>query len=342
MRADIAIRRALWGYWLWTNSLLAPRLAERKIKEIAHSRKPIIAGPWLSEVGYEVLYWIPFLNWVTSELGVSKDRITVISRGGAAPWYENICGSYIDVFDFLTPEEFREGNLSRVPAGTSYQKQTFISGFDREVLRLATNSRGINEYEWLHPVLMYRLFSFFWPYTNTDYHIAKHSKYQKYPAVDADGLLKELPDDYIAVKFYFASCFPNTKENRGFISDLLNSLSEKMNVVLLETGLNIDDHSDCPVDASGRIYNFRNLINPRNNLDIQTRIVSRARAFMGTYGGFSYLAPFYGVPSIAFYSNWNLWTQHVDTAYRAFSNSGFGSFTILDIRNIDAVRLLSD
>jgi hypothetical protein len=25
----------------------------------------IIAGPWTGEVGFELLYWIPFLNWLS-------------------------------------------------------------------------------------------------------------------------------------------------------------------------------------------------------------------------------------------------------------------------------------
>ena len=40
---------------------------------------------------------------------------------------------------------------------------------------------------------------------------------------------------------------------------------------------------------------------PRNNLDVQSRIIARSHCFVGTYGGLSYLAPFYGKPSIAFH-----------------------------------------
>jgi hypothetical protein len=36
---------------------------ERDIAAVARGRGPIIAGPWLSEVGFEVLYWVPFLRW---------------------------------------------------------------------------------------------------------------------------------------------------------------------------------------------------------------------------------------------------------------------------------------
>jgi hypothetical protein len=316
-------------------------MAERELKKIARSRKPIIAGPWLTEVGYEVLYWLPFLNWATSELGIGRDRMTVISRGGAAPWYGNLGGSYIDVFDFLTPDEFRAKNQRYTQRGTLGQKQTFIHGFDKEVIRLAAASRGMKEYELLHPSLMYRLFGFFWPYLRTESLVPMYSKYQQLPAVDADGLPGELPGDYVAVKFYFTSCFPDTEYNRTFIRELLRNLSRSTNVVLLDTGLNIDDHVDCPVDAAGRIYSARSLMNPRNNLDVQTRIVSRARAFIGTYGGFSYLASFYGVPSIAFYSIWNFRPDHVNVAYHAFSTFNSGSYVMLNTKDVRTADFLA-
>ena len=31
---------------------------------------PIIIGPWISEVGFEVLYWVPFLNWAIKAFGL--------------------------------------------------------------------------------------------------------------------------------------------------------------------------------------------------------------------------------------------------------------------------------
>src|SRR5688572_19670832 len=34
------------------------------LQKMARSERPVIVGPWVSEVGFELLYWIPFLNWV--------------------------------------------------------------------------------------------------------------------------------------------------------------------------------------------------------------------------------------------------------------------------------------
>ena len=45
----------------------------------------VIVGPWTGEVGFELLYWIPFLNWLC-EQGLDSRRFIVVSRGGTAPW----------------------------------------------------------------------------------------------------------------------------------------------------------------------------------------------------------------------------------------------------------------
>ena len=46
-----------------------------RMARIARSRLPVIVGPWTGEVGFELLYWIPFLQWV---------RETFPDRSGAA------------------------------------------------------------------------------------------------------------------------------------------------------------------------------------------------------------------------------------------------------------------
>src|SRR5262249_22844206 len=54
------------------------RLA-REIAAVASGRGPIIVGPWLSEVGFEVLYWIPFLRWFVDRYRVDPARVVAVS-----------------------------------------------------------------------------------------------------------------------------------------------------------------------------------------------------------------------------------------------------------------------
>jgi hypothetical protein len=78
---------------------LDSRAAVKTLHRLAHSTEPIVAGPWTDGPGFELLYWIPLLNWLTVEAGVDPERITAISRGGAGPWYANVAGRYLDVGD---------------------------------------------------------------------------------------------------------------------------------------------------------------------------------------------------------------------------------------------------
>jgi len=149
-----------------------------------------------------------------------------------------------------------------------------------------------------------------------------------------------VPDDFVAMRFYFNDSFPETEENRAFVADLVARLTETTDVVLLNPGVHLDDHWDLTPAATRRLHTCESLMSPRNNLDVQTKIISRARAFIGNYGGLSYLAPFYGVPSLAFYSNPDGFSvQHLELAHRVFSQIKRGSFVALDVQAVDLVTL---
>src|SRR4029450_13762233 len=64
-------------------------------------------GPWTGEVGFELLYWIPFLTWLAGQ-GPGGRRLVAVSRGGAAPWYRHLTSRYMDILDLVTSDEFRE------------------------------------------------------------------------------------------------------------------------------------------------------------------------------------------------------------------------------------------
>ena len=62
----------------------------RELERLRKTSGPILVGPWISEVGFEVLYWAPFLNWATKAYGLDSRRLIVISRGGARLWYQHV------------------------------------------------------------------------------------------------------------------------------------------------------------------------------------------------------------------------------------------------------------
>ena len=86
---------------------------ERDIARVVSGSEPIIVGPWLSEVGYEVLYWIPFVRWIQSQYDVPPDRLVVVTRGGAASWYSDITSNAVEMFDLMSPDAYAAGNAQR-------------------------------------------------------------------------------------------------------------------------------------------------------------------------------------------------------------------------------------
>jgi hypothetical protein len=82
------------------------------------------------------------------------------------------------------------------------------------------------------------------------------------------------------------------------------------------------------------------LMRPIDNLTVQTQIISGAEAFVGTYGGFSYLAPLVGTNTLAFYSHpTGFRFDHLEVAKRVFAGLNRGTFTEVDVRGVDALKL---
>jgi hypothetical protein len=78
---------------------------------------------------------------------------------------------------------------------------------------------------------------------------------------------------------------------------------------------------------------------PERNLAVQTAVLARARAFVGTYGGYSYLAPLCGVPSLAFFSERTFKAHHLHVAQRVFDRLGGPSLVPLNVTDLSLVRL---
>ena len=313
-------------------------LTEREIRRLATSNKTIIVGPWLSEVGFELLYWIPFLNWVKSYQNFG-DRLVAVSRGGAKNWYHNVTSNYIDVLDHMTSDHYMYNNMRRIQAGK--QKQRKPSEFDNEAIRIAKDVLKEKEFELLHPSTMYNLFMLYWKRQASVRLVEQFSEFKRFPETERSRWGADLPDDYIAVRFYFNDSFPDTKENREFVEGMLDSLTKDHDVILLNPGFAMDDHWDFEPEHIARLHTIDHVMEPNNNLAVQTEVVSRARAFVGTYGGLSYLAPFYGVDSIAFYSyGRGFHYHHLEFANKVFAEMEDAAFMAIDVRDTNLIRLV--
>jgi hypothetical protein len=299
-----------------------------RLRRLAATRRPIVAGPYLGEVGFELLYWIPFLAWFTEQYGIQPDRLIAVSRGGAASWYAHMASRYCDVFDVMDPAAFRVRNDRRIRE-LGEQKQIAVTTFDDEIVGAVRRTIGVDAAV-LHPSMMYTLFApFWWGHVPIDW-VDRHARFRRLspPPVPASVTL---PHEFAAVKFYFNDCFADAPGTRGFVQAVVRDVSRELPVVSLSTGLAIDDHDTCEPHHDARV--IQPGYDARSNLDLQTAIVARARRFVGTYGGFSYLSPFVGVPATAYYSDAGGYSvRHLDVAHLAIERIGGAS---LEVRAAD-------
>jgi hypothetical protein len=187
---------------------------------------------------------------------------------------------------------------------------------------------------------MYQLFSLFWFQKTSMALIEGFTSFAPVAPPPLGPLARHLPERYVAAKFYGNVALPETPENRAFVASYLEMLTEHIDVVLLTTGQRFDDHLDMPKVNRARLHTVEHLMTPETNLDVQTRVIGGAQAFVGTYGGFSYLAPFLGVDALAFYSHATGFRfDHLEVAKRIFSALKLGAFVELDLKAIDVVKL---
>ncbi len=303
----------------------------RRMAALAAGGRPILAGPWLGEVGFEILYWAPFVRWAASEFGIAPGRLWILSRGGTRSWYGTAAGRYYDVFDYLSPEEFRAWHEHRV-SETGEQKQTRMTDRERQLVTRVLGTTAADA-EILHPGVMYALMNPYWWRHLDEQWVRRHTLYSRLerpPRVE--GLA--LPDRYIAAKFYFNDCFPATDQNRDFVRTMMERMAQEAPVVSLSAGHALDDHGPCAVSAHG-VLDVADAA-PARNLHVQSAIVANATAFVGTYGGFAYLAPFYGVPSTSYYGDaGGCARSHLQMARAAFAAIGLPD--LLQVRSTSDV-----
>lgn len=306
----------------------------------AHSRRRLLVGPWLSEVGFEVLYWVPMLQWLTRHGTVDPANLVAVTRGGAHVWYQDVCGDHVELFDLMTPEQLKDGNTERV-AREGGQKHMAVTDLDRHVLSLVRDRLG-TDVELLHPSLMYNAFRYFWNWQAAPKTVLRYLHFAPLPDPSTGVTIPpELPDEYVAVKAYFSSCFPPTEANRAFVRNLVARLAAQTTVVLLSTGIEFDDHSDVEGAHGDRVIDARRWMRPQDNLAVQSQIIQGATALLSTYGGFSYIGPFFGVPSVCFFSDENFNAMHLQLMRRASDALGGHRFIALDTRDLPVLdRLL--
>lgn len=264
---------------------------------LQRSTRPILVGPFRGEVGFEALYWVPFIK----ALGLAPERLIPITRGGAHLWYE--AQQSCDLFSLRDPKDVRVENMYQQKR-TGLLKQVRVSAFDRSVVRDAARQLGLSKYLVLHPAWMYRTLEDYWEGRRGVMWLLPQLRVAPFTPVLASGLT--LPDQFVAARFYYRHTFQATDVAKTVAIETIKHLAQSHTVVVMNADLHTDEHVDVPVPDLPNVIQLKGqaFVTPQNNLAVQSAILSKALGFVGTYGGLAQLATMYRKPSISFYTEW--------------------------------------
>lgn len=281
------------------------------IADLNLDRNPILIGPWRSEVGFECLYWLPFLQWLAPRVHDFEKRAAVVTRGGLAPLYQHIATQGYDLYALRSVSDVRQENLYDLQIRQKGKtiKQLQPTSWDDAVLADAAKALGLGAVcHTLHPAWMYWALSPFWDEHVGMAYLASMTDYRLLPKValpDAPAL----PEKFVAVKCYARATFPYPHPDvAGWIQRTVATVAAQCPVVVLSSArgpedVSYDDHADVPL--SGPNITMLPPVAPEQNLLVQAAILAKATAFIGTYGGVAQLALRMGVPSLSVWHEWN-------------------------------------
>lgn len=280
-------------------------------RRLQRSSLPILVGPWRSELGFEALYWIPFVQ----ALGIDPDRLIPITRGGAGDFYH--VPQALELFALREPKDCRIEAIRQFQTRKTL-KQLWLTDFDRAILKDAAAKLGLTRYLVLHPAWMYQVLGPFWEgRTGLEWlwsHLLRARDVNGERELSLDTIpapkLPEgvtLPKSFIAARFYIRSTYPHAEATVATAKLAVRHLAtEKQPVILLNSPVHADEHLDIEVADVPHVHYLRDLVpmTPQNNLALQAAVLGRAQGFVGTYGGLAQLALRLGRPSISFYLDW--------------------------------------
>lgn len=306
----------------------------RTLRSVASGSAPILVGPWLSEVGYETLYWVPFVRWFARHYRIDPARLIALSRGGVSAWYGGIASRYVEQFDLCSPAEFAAHNEARQRQGD--QKQFATNAFEKELLARARARLGLDDAHVCHPSAMFGLLRQFWLGNEALQSVFDCTEYAPVTTV-AEVELPPLPDRFVAVKFYTGRALPDSPRHRERLRAIVEQIGRTSPVVTLNTHVAFDEHEDYVFKNVPGVITLDRWMTPQNNLGVQTEVIRRASRFVGTCGSLAWLAPMLGTDTLAVYADDHFLTSHLYAARHAYASIKAARFTPLDLAAFDLV-----
>lgn len=294
------------------------RIAEWWLRDtLRRTTRPIVLGPWRGEVGFEALYWLPWLQWLLK--GVPRERLYVITRGGAGALYPLPADHVLDLYTLRSLKEVRyQAHLSATSTGAL--KQTRRTRWDDRLVEQACAIWRLKKPPMvIHPSLLYRLCDAYWGARAPLEDILQRTRWDRLqaPAITTSTL----PPTYYAVRLYLRATLQAHPTILKAAVALVRSLTAEAPVVVLDQPHHVDDHADLPIPDLPRVFRLP-AVPPEQTLAQHAAVIGHAAGFVGTYGGMAQLALRLGVPSLSLYES----LQGTFTAHLLLSHA-IGVFT---------------
>jgi len=302
--------------------LRAERRAARALARACAGRGLVIAGPWLGDVGDEVLYWVPFLHRVADRYGVPPERLVAVSRGGAEALYDGLAARYVDLLDLA------------VPAAPGAREVEEVE--EREVLERVRSRLGAPGARACGAGIMYGLFEGFWRGACALEQLLQHTDFRRVCAV-RPPTPAGLPQEYAVVSLWTGPELPDAPDNCRVLGALAARLAARMPVVALGAPRPTRERRDVPIDEAMNPKPWWPRLEPRARLTEQISIIAGATLFLGTCGGLAWLAPLLGVATVAIHGEPRRLGPHLYAARHAYRRRGAARFTALPVGALRAI-----
>jgi hypothetical protein len=257
--------------------------------KISNSDKKIIIGPFYSEVGYEILYWFPFISWLTQYS--IKENLYFIGRGGLSrqffPNSNHIC--LIEKFNTKFVNSLIIDNSDNFNGSLKQKKST---ANDLEIIK----NLGFSIDDLIvYPSFLFRAYKRYYGGSYGVKFLRLFDNIEFYENIKRDDTKNS---NIVVFKLYQSSSF-NILKNKTNIYRLFEKLLDLSFEIQILTTNKLDDHDQLQIDL--KFYPGIKVIyvSDENNLDCQLNYIKKSKYFISTYGGASYLGPLMGVHTIA-------------------------------------------
>lgn len=279
----------------------------------------LIAGPWMGELGFEILYWAPLINSLFCE------NLLVISRGGTSSIYPSK-SKYLELFEHIDQAHWNKfiGRRQRVLGG---EKQRSVLPSEISVIKKILKNENINENRIMHPMQMFAMYNF-------------NSKSELFFQIQLlEKLVEDLEFSKIAGKKQ-NSIFYDVYQREGLTQeslDAFNQVNLKSLIGQFEVQIIRSSYSDnhqfvsLPRDINENTKVTETIVERKSNLQSKITQIMRSKRVITTNGGMAYLSLLLGTPTIAFQGEASHWNPHHDLLAKKLAQLTKTEYEIISI-----------